>query len=71
MEQSPADVKDYVRSAARLLDLPLDDAQAERVAVHLARTRGMAELLRSVALEVQDEPVDIFCPGPFPLEDGR
>ena len=70
MEQQPStDLQDYVRSAARLLDLPLDAAQAERVAVHLARTRGLAALLRNAALGPEDEPVEIFCPAPFPPEE--
>ena len=68
MEPTPNDLQAYVRSAARLLDLPLDAAQAERVAVHLARTHGLASLLRNVALGPEDEPVEIFCPAPFPPE---
>ncbi|HJW12117.1 MAG TPA: DUF4089 domain-containing protein [Albitalea sp.] len=59
----------YVRAAASLLDLRLDDAQAERVAMHLARTRAMAALLQQVPLTPQDEPAEIFRPAPFPEED--
>ena len=38
----------YVRAAAVALDLPLDDAQAARVAVHLQRTAGLAATLQDV-----------------------
>ena len=62
-------VANYVRSAARLLDLPLDDAQVARVAVHLARTHAMMALLRDCPLADDVEPVAIFCPAPFPPED--
>ena len=65
------DLTDYVRSSAQLLDLPLSEAQVERVAVHLQRTRAMAALLRDLALSPSDEPVQIFCPAPFPDEDPR
>ena len=60
---------DYVRSAARLLDLPLDEAQVQRVAAHLARTRAMAALLRDAALADDLEPAGIYCPAPFPDVD--
>ncbi|WP_372528110.1 DUF4089 domain-containing protein [Piscinibacter sp.] len=60
---------DYVRAAARLLDLTLDDAQAERVALHLARTRAMAALLHQAPLAPHDEPAELFRPAPFPEED--
>ena len=59
----------YVRAAARLLDLPLDDAQVERVALHLARTHAMAALLQQAPLTPHDEPAEIFRPAPVPQED--
>ena len=59
-------VTDYVRSAARLLDLPLDDAQVGRVAVNLARTKAMVALLRDAPLAPDDEPAELFRPAPFP-----
>ena len=68
-EMQDRDVIDYVRAAARLLDLVLDDAQVERVAVHLARTRAMADTLRTVSLGPHDDPAEIFQPAPFPPED--
>lgn len=63
------DVSDYVRCAARLLDLPLDDAQVARVAVHLTRTRTMATLLHGAPLADALEPAEVYSPAPFPAED--
>ena len=63
------DLTDYVRSSAQLLELPLTEAQVERVAAHLQRTRAMAALLRDVPLSAHDELAQIFCPAPFPDED--
>ena len=65
------DVSDYVRSAARLLDLPLDEAQVARVAGHLARTRNMAAVLRDAPLADALEPAEIYSPAPFPAEDAE
>jgi len=62
-------VVDYVRSVARLLELPLDNAQVGRVAVHLARTKAMVNLLRDTPLAPDDEPAEIFRPAPFPDEE--
>ena len=45
----------YVKAAAAALALPLDAAQAQRVAVHLARTAAMAQLLDAVEMASQDE----------------
>ena len=57
---------DYVRSAARFLDLPLDEAQVQRVAAHLARTKLMVTLLRDAPLPDALEPAEVYCPAPFP-----
>ena len=57
----------YVKAAAAMLELPLDDEQAERVAVHLARTAVLAAQLDAVAMGVDDEPAQVYCPAPFPL----
>jgi hypothetical protein len=62
-------VTDYVRSAARFLDLPLDDAQVERVAGHLTRTKAMVALLHAAPLAPEDEPAELFRPAPFPAQD--
>lgn len=56
----------YVRAAAAVLGLPLDDAQARRVAVHLGRTAALALLLDEAALGEADEPAELFRPAPFP-----
>ncbi|HMC14079.1 MAG TPA: DUF4089 domain-containing protein [Albitalea sp.] len=64
-----SDVIAYVRSSAQLLDLTLDDAQVERVALHLARTRGIAAVLANTPLAPADELAEIFRPAPFPAED--
>lgn len=66
---TPDELTDYVRHAARLLDLPLDDAQIGRVAVHLARTQELASALRDAPLGAADELAQIFVPAPFPAED--
>lgn len=59
------DVGAYVSAAARLLGLPLDEQQSERVAAHLRRTAAMAQLLDAYALSVDDEVAEVFCPAPF------
>ena len=59
------DVRAYVNAAARVLGLPLDDAQTERVATHLQRTAAMAELLEAFPLLDDDEVVEVFCPAPY------
>jgi len=56
----------YVRASAGLLDIPLDEGRARRVAGHLARTAAMAALLEDAALGVEDEPAALYCPAPFP-----
>ncbi len=56
----------YVQATAQAIDLPLDGQRAQAVAVHLARTAGMAALLDSVPLAPHDELVEIYCPKPFP-----
>jgi hypothetical protein len=59
---SDDDMLAYVRASARLLDLPLDEARAERVAGHLQRTAALAALLERQDLTVEDEPAEIYCP---------
>ena len=59
----------YVKTTAELLMLPLEDAQAARVAVHLQRTAAMASLLDKAGLVAHDELVEIYCPAPFPSVD--
>lgn len=55
----------FVQAAAVAVDLPLSDAQAQRVAVHLQRTAGLAALLDGFELAPHDEPAEIYCPAPF------
>lgn len=64
-----SELLDYVRASARLLALPLDEAQAGRVAGHLARTAALAALLDAASLAVEDEPPALYCPAPFPEQD--
>ena len=66
---STKDTQDYVRSTARFLALPLDEAQVERVAVHLARTQAMVAALQAMPLPAEVETAEIFCPAPFPPGD--
>lgn len=63
---SITEVQDYVRATARFLALPLDEAQVERVAVHLARTQAMVVVLKDTPLHAELEPAEIYCPAPFP-----
>jgi len=58
----------YVQAAAVAVNLPLDAAQAARVATHLQRTAGMAALLDAVPLHDEDEVAEIYCPAPFTTE---
>ena len=56
----------YVHASARLMGLVLDDARAQRVATHLARTGELARLLDDYPLAPADEPCALFHPGPHP-----
>jgi hypothetical protein len=67
MEES--DVLSYVKAAAQAVDLPLDEAAAQRVAAHFSRTLGVARLLERAGLAVADEPAEVYRPAPFPAED--
>ena len=62
---APATVLAYVKATAALQGLVLDEARAQRVAQHLARTANMAELLQGVALGPEDELAEIYKPFPF------
>ncbi len=59
----------YVKTTAEMLMLPLEDAQAARVAVHLQRTAAMVSLLDSAGLSAHDELAEIYCPAVFPSVD--
>lgn len=56
----------YVQAAAALLQLPVDAARAQQVALHLGRTAAMARLLDQVPLTPEDEPAQVYSPAPFP-----
>lgn len=56
----------YVKAAATAVVLPLDDARAQRVAVHLGRTAALAAQLDAFELDVSEEPAEIFRPAVFP-----
>jgi hypothetical protein len=60
------EVLSYVKASAAALGLTLDETQQQRVAVHLARTAGMAGQLSAYGLTVADEPAEIYSPLPFP-----
>lgn len=55
----------YVQAAAVAVGLPLDEAQAARVAMHLQRTAGLAATLDDIPLAPHDEPAELFRPAPF------
>ena len=59
----------YVRSAAAAIRLPMDDARARAVAMHLGRTFGMVSGLMAVPLLPHDELAEIYRPAPFPAQD--
>ena len=62
----------YVKASATLQGLPLDDARARAVAVHLARTAHLASLLENTPLAPEHELAEIYRPLAFPpTEDGH
>ncbi|WP_332738381.1 DUF4089 domain-containing protein [Hydrogenophaga sp.] len=61
----------YVQATAVAVDLPLSDAQAQRVATHLQRTAALAALIDAFELKVDDEPAEIYCPAPFQPSHNR
>lgn len=66
MATTQEDIERYVRSAAQMAALPLDDAQVQRVAVHLARTKALSDSLLAVPLPEETEPAEVYRPAPFP-----
>lgn len=59
----------YVRAAAALAALPLDEQRVQAVALHLGRTAALARLLDAAQLAPDDEPAEVYRPAPFPSED--
>jgi len=67
-----SEVLAYVKASAIAQGLVLDDARAQRVATHLARTAHLAQLLQDAPLGVDDEPAEIYKPLAFkPLLNKR
>ena len=56
---------EYVKTTAALLDLPLDEARAERVAGHLTLSAALARSLEAYPLAPDIEPAEVYCPAPF------
>ena len=64
------DVLGFVKATAALLDVPLDDARAERVAGHLATSAALADALEAYPLPPEAEPAEVYCPAPFSTDGG-
>ena len=47
---------------ARMLDLPLEDADQAAVALHLRIAKGMADVVAAVDLPDDAEPLPVFRP---------
>lgn len=62
-----AEVLAYVKAAAVAVGIPLDDARAQRVAGHLGRTAGMAQLLDNVSMPEDLEPAEVYKAAAFPV----
>lgn len=60
-----AQVLAYVKAGAALHGLPLDEARTQAVAVHLARTAHLAQLLDEAPLAPEDELAEIYSPMAF------
>lgn len=55
----------YVKASAAAQGLVLDEARAQRVATHLARTAHLAQLLDGALMAVDDELAEIYKPLAF------
>ncbi len=55
----------YVKASAVAQGLVMDEARAQRVASHLARTAHLAHLLEDFPLHVEDEPAELYRPLAF------
>jgi len=62
MQQS---MTQYVKVGSEAIDLELDDAQIERVAAHLERTKLMSKDLMALDFSPELELVEIFVPSPY------
>ncbi|HBH39987.1 MAG TPA: DUF4089 domain-containing protein [Curvibacter sp.] len=61
---SESEALSYVIASAAALNLPLDEAQALRVAANLQRTAAMAAPLMKLPLAPEAELAEIYCPAP-------
>ncbi len=68
---NPEDTLAYVKANAQALDLPLDEAAAQRVAAHLGRTFGMVAQLTAYPLAADAELAEIFRPAPYASAGGK
>lgn len=60
-----SEVLAYVKASAAAQGLVMDEARAQRVATHLARTAHLAQLLDNTPLGVEEEPAEIYKPFAF------
>lgn len=65
------EVLTYVRAAARVMNLPLDDVRAQAVALHFSRTVAIARVVEDAPMAPHDELAQIYCPAPFPVAEGE
>jgi hypothetical protein len=56
----------YVNATALAINLPLDAAQAQRVAEHLQRTFTIVAALKALPMLPEHEPAEIYRPAPWP-----
>ena len=56
----------YIKASAVVQGLDMDDARAQRIAIHLTRTAHLAQLLEGFPLRVEHEPAEIYKPSSFP-----
>ncbi|MBU0587772.1 MAG: DUF4089 domain-containing protein [Gammaproteobacteria bacterium] len=59
----------YVRATTRALQLSLDEARTQAVALHLGRTTALAQMLEAVQLLPEIEPAEVYRPAPFPSQE--
>ncbi|MFN4359469.1 MAG: DUF4089 domain-containing protein [Hylemonella sp.] len=67
---SEAEALSYVIASAAALQLPLEAAQAQRVAGHLQRTAAIAAPLMQLPLAPEDELAEIYRPAPHQPRSG-
>lgn len=62
MTDDSFDAEQYVRQAAALLGIPLDQVRVEGVAQHFLIAAGLAEQIMDVSFGPEDEPAPRFEP---------